>query len=204
MINILILDDNQYKREALKKFLKEFFVNVNIDEEAFFNNGIRKALRKEEDENCINFYDFIFLDDQMPRFSDASWDIETDLAESALHFLYLRNIPSKCIISSNTEGNKQKIAHFEEVGKEFEEIYVGQIDLSPSDLSWHKQLIKIFSNYPIFKKGDVITNKEGKVLNHLVIEVDENKKKYLLEGNKILLFANQGNYCLNTNFKNEK
>lgn len=204
MINILILEDNQYKRETLIKFLKEFFVNVNIDFEETFQKGIRKALRKEEDENNIDLYDFIFLDDAMPRFSDAMWNIETGMAEHALNYLYLRNIPTKCIISSMTEGNKSKIAQFDEMGKEFEGLYIGQIDLNPASLDWHKQLTKIFSNYPIFKKGDVITNRNGKISNHLVTEVDESKKKYLLEGDKVLFFTNQGDYYLNINFKNEE
>lgn len=126
-IKVFILEDYEYKlQDIVDCLIGEFGDNIEIRCRNYFN----EALNALNDEDFV--FDFAIMDNNVPRFSD-SYELVPNAAESAISWLELMGIPTKCIICSSD------VVKLEEE----HDNCIGIIKYSSISLDWTKELIKL-------------------------------------------------------------
>lgn len=141
MNKILLVEDDEDKREQILSFIKNKF-KINVDEARSYTSAIN-AIRKLK-------YDLILLDMTMPTFditaSESGGRAQAFAGELILDEMKRKNIISQVIVVTQFdlfgEGHEE-ISLFEldnKLKKSYEKIYLGAVQYSISYTSWQETL----------------------------------------------------------------
>lgn len=141
-MNLLLIEDNNYKIEQLMTFLKEEFHDINIEIKKSYHSGLKEVILN-------NRYDLILLDISMPTYDIQARETGGDPIPLAgkliLKEMYLRDIETKVIVvtmyESFVDGTKL-MALDTQFQEEFSGNYKGYVYFSPGNTIWKNELRK--------------------------------------------------------------
>ena len=140
-MNVLLIEDNQYKADQLEKFIKDEFPEIILTIKGSYNSGLREIVLNND------IYKFILLDISMPTYDIKQGESGGEPIPLAgkylLKELYLRDIDIKVIVVTMYEnfvdGSKLKNLDIQ-LRQEFSSNYCGYVYFSPGETSWKKVL----------------------------------------------------------------
>lgn len=142
-MNVLLIEDNQYKATQLEKFISEEFPHIVLTLKGSYNSGLREIILN-------NKYDLILLDISMPTYDVKPGESGGEPIPLAGKFIlkemFLRDINTKVIVVTMYEnfvdGTQLKFLD-KQFKEEFDSIYSGFVYFAHGDSSW-KQALKKF------------------------------------------------------------
>ena len=149
MKRILIIEDDQYKLEKIKKFIEEQYPRFDITVKTSFHSGFEEVVENSES------YSLILLDMSMQNYDISSDEAGGDPAplagKSILTQMYFREIPTDVVVVTMYEhfqdGTKIKDLH-STLTEEFNENYKGYVFFSHLDNDkWMNDLKAYLNNY---------------------------------------------------------
>jgi CheY-like chemotaxis protein len=143
MKSILVIEDDPYKLEKIKLFLRADFPHVSVTVQTSFHGGFEEVV-----ENHTN-YDLILLDMSMQNYDISSDEAGGDpiplAGKSILTQMYYREIPTSVILVTMYErfedGTKIKNLH-STLLEEYPDNYKGYVFFSHREDKWKEDLKK--------------------------------------------------------------
>lgn len=149
MIKILIVEDQEEKRNEIEKFILSLNIKVEINN----RTSLRGALK--EISNNQNYYNLIILDMSLPSYDPSEDDVNGGEPESfagaeILSQMHLRhiNIPTIIITQfSKFIGVNVEFKDLDELfNSRYHDFYKGSIFYNSIDNKWKKELSQIISS----------------------------------------------------------
>ena len=142
-MNVLLIEDNQYKASQLEKFINEEFPFIILTTKGSYNSGLREIILN-------NIYELILLDISMPTYDVRPGESGGEPIPLAGKFIlkemFLRDITTNVIVVTMYEnfvdGTQLKILN-EQFKQEFDLIYRGYVYFAHGDSSWKETLKKL-------------------------------------------------------------
>ncbi|MBL0741077.1 response regulator transcription factor [Chryseolinea lacunae] len=140
-MNLLLIEDNNYKIEQLQTFLNDQFLSIKIETKKSYHSGLKELLLN-------NIYDLVLLDISMPTYDikpgEPGGDPMPLAGKLLLNEMYLRDIKTKVIVvtmyESFVDGTKLS-ALDKQLHREFSENYKGFVYFSPGNTNWKENLL---------------------------------------------------------------
>ncbi|AUI66848.1 MULTISPECIES: response regulator [Glaesserella] len=149
MIKILLVEDQEEKRNEIERFILSLDIKVEINKKT----SLRGALK--EISNNKNYYSLIILDMSLPSYDPSEDDINGGEPESfagseILSQMHLRNINIPTIVITQFSkfiGVNVEFKDLDELfNSKYNDFYKGSIFYNSIDNTWKKELEKIISN----------------------------------------------------------
>lgn len=143
-MNILIVEDDTFKADALKEYVLEIVPNANITVAKSFRSGCHAAFEGK--------YEILLLDMTMPNFdvanSENGGDTLKNGGELIMRELLDEAVPFKAVIISQYETfNNETIEQIDARLKELcSSNYLGWIKYSTKNIDWKEKLNKLISD----------------------------------------------------------
>jgi len=145
-MRILFIEDHPLKQAQINKYIKEIFVDCEIELKNSYISGL-----KELKNNHIN-YDVLLLDISMPNYDISSEDSGGDwmplAGKKILKEMYLRDIPTKTIVVTmhGSFDDGTKITELDSAFKnEFSDNYIGYVFYSQINEDWKDKLYQLLN-----------------------------------------------------------
>ncbi len=147
-MEILIIEDNEHKRNKVKSFIESLAVNVTLHEAASYNSGVKSI-----SENNINL---IILDMSLPTHDKSPTETGGRFrvygGKDIIKKMTRKKIGTPFVIltqySSFGEGdNKKNIDDLsQELRNQYEEQYIDTIHYETSSSEWKERLLKVINS----------------------------------------------------------
>lgn len=147
-MKILLIEDQQDKKNQIKKFLDGFFIgNCDVTEVESLRGALREVLSNEN-------YECILLDMTMPYFDPDLSNLSDTSPESFagmefLEYLKLRNINFPVIVITQYsffEGGVTLESLSDKFSTDFEENFIGTVYFDSSNDKWKSDLSSFLSS----------------------------------------------------------
>lgn len=145
-MKILFIEDHPLKQAQINRFIKEKFVDSQIELKNSYISGL-----KELKDNYSN-YDVLLLDISMPNYDISSEDSGGDwmplAGKKILKEMYLRDIPTKTIVVTmhGSFDDGTKITELDSAfKKEFSDNYIGYVFYSQINEDWKDKLCQLLN-----------------------------------------------------------
>jgi len=140
-MNLLLIEDNDYKSEQLISFLNHEFKEMQIELRKSYHSGLKEIIT-----NIVK-YDLILLDISMPTYDiqpgEPGGDPIPQAGRNILKDMYLRDIEAKVVVVTMYENfvdGTQLVALDKQFQEEFSSNYLGYVYFSPGDSGWKEAL----------------------------------------------------------------
>lgn len=142
IMKVLVIEDNDYKREKVTTFLKEEFEKITIDEAYSYSSGLDKVLSEN--------YDFLVLDMSLPSFDKKDTEnggrFRTYGGKEIARKMKRKKIKTPFAILthyssfSDDSGDTSLDSLIQQLREQNEEWFVGAVYYSGAESSWKIQL----------------------------------------------------------------
>lgn len=141
-MNLLLIEDNNYKIDQLVAFIYEEFPGITIEIKRSYHSGLKEIILN-------NRYDLILLDISMPTYDIQPGETGGDPMPLAgkliLKEMYLRDIQAKVVVVTMYENfvdGTRLMALDKQFQEEFQSNYKGYVYFSPGNTIWKGELRK--------------------------------------------------------------
>lgn len=148
-MNIIIIEDAQYKIKHLLDFFSEHFPSSNITTKRSYQSGLKEIV--------YNSYDIAILDMSLPTYEkspeESGGRIKSFAGREILRQIEARSIEIKSIVVTQFDifGDPPNTLSLEELKNqlksEFESIYIDTIFFNPASTNWKTELLDLITKF---------------------------------------------------------
>ncbi len=145
-MKILFIEDHPLKQAQINRFIKEKFVDCQIELKNSYISGLKEL------KDNYSKYNVLLLDISMPNYDISSEESGGDwmplAGKKILKEMYLRDIPTKTIVVTmhGSFDDGTKITELDSVFKnEFSDNYIGYVFYSQINEDWKDKLCQLLN-----------------------------------------------------------